>query len=153
MKKITLRTKITVTIAGFVALAGVLYAIPTSFAPVNPVFDPSGGNGPIGVAAAGTDLLMTEYSTQNIDTISCDGNVSLLATIPPGPLASCERYIAIAPAQSVNAGFTPRDIFVTQGTEVYKIHGSTVTSFATIPGCADDHTGITFDHVSTFGYN
>ena len=28
-----------------------------------------------------------------------------------------------------------------------------VTPFATIPGCADDHTGITFDHFGAFGYN
>jgi hypothetical protein len=144
--KITLRTKITLTIAGLLALTGILYAASsTQFS--------SGSSGVVGVAASKSDLIVSEYCSQNIDTVDCLGKISLLATIP-GPVGPCiEKYPAIAPALSANAGFTPRDIFVTQGTDVYKIRGSTVTPFATIPGCAADHTGITFDHVGTFGYN
>ncbi len=143
--KITLRTKITLTTAGLIAMAGIFYAAsPTQF---------GSATGPIGVAASKSDLIVTEYSTQNLDTINCSGKVSLLATIP-GPLGqSLERYVTIAPAQAANAGFTPRDIFVTQGADVFKVSNGSATAFATIPGCGDDHTGITFDHVGTFGYN
>ena len=114
MKKNTLRTKITLTIAGLFAMAGVFYAAnPTSFAPVL---------APIGVAAAPDLLLVTENCSQNIDTIDCFGNVSTLAAIPGnGGSGGCaEKYLAIAPFQSANTGFTPRDIFVTQGAEITK---------------------------------
>ena len=143
--KITLRTKITLTTAALFAMAGIFYAAsPTQF---------GSANGVIGVAASKSDLIVTEYSTQNLDTIDCAGKVSLLATIP-GPLGqSLERYVTIAPSQAANAGFTPRDIFVTQGAEVFKVSNGSATHFATIPGCGDDHTGITFDHVGTFGNN
>src|SRR5207248_9155182 len=125
--KITLRTKIALTTAGLRAMAGIFYAAsPTQFGSV-------GSNSIIGVAASKSDLIVTEYSSQNVDTIDCAGKVSLLATIP-GPLGqSLERYVTIAPAQAANAGFTPRDIFVTQGSNVYNV-GST-TPFATIQGC------------------
>jgi hypothetical protein len=118
MKKITLRTRITLTITGLLAITGVFYAAsPTFFAPV---LDP------IGVAAAPDLLLVTENCSQNIDTIDCSGNVSTLATIP-GAGGCAEKYLAIAPSQSANAGFTPRDIFVTQGAEIYKISGGVVS--------------------------
>ncbi len=141
--KITLRTKIALTTAGLLAMAGIFYAAsPTQF---------GSATGVVGVAASQSDLIVTEYSTQNVDTIDCAGKVSLLATIPGPAGNSLEKYIAIAPSQSANAGFTPRDIFVTQGANVYKV--GSATPFATIQGCGDDHTGITFDHVGTFGYN
>jgi hypothetical protein len=147
--KITLRTKIALTIVGLLAMAGVFYAAnPTLFAPV---VGP-GGTGPVGVAAAPDLLLVTPYCNNEIDTFDCSGNVSVLATIP-GSGECAEKYLAIAPYQSANAGFTPRDIFVTHGTEVYKVSGGLVTPFAAIPGCGEDHTGITFDHVGTFGFN
>jgi len=38
--------------------------------------------------------------------------------------------MAIAPAQSAAAGFNPRDVFVTEGPNVYKISGGIVTLFA-----------------------
>src|SRR6266571_4144909 len=145
MKKIALRTTITLTIAGLLALTGILYAASsTQFSSVSSV---------TGVAASKTDLLVSEYCTQNIDTVDCLGKISLLATIP-GPVGPCtEKYVTIAPSQSANAGFTPRDIFVTQGDQVYQIRPpGPATPFATIPGCDADHTGITFDHVGTFGY-
>jgi MBG domain (YGX type) len=147
MKNITLRTKITLTIVGLLACTGTFYAAnPTSFAPVH-------NGGPVGVAAAPDLLLATEYCSQNLDTIDCAGNVTTLATIP-GTVGQClEKLLTIAPSQSTNAGFTPRDIFVTEGGEVYKISGGVVSPFATIPDAPADHTGITFDHVGTFGYN
>ncbi|PYJ53031.1 MAG: hypothetical protein DME82_15030 [Verrucomicrobia bacterium] len=76
------------------------------------------------MAAAPSQLIVSEYCSQNLDTIDCLGNVSLLATIP-GPVGPCgEKYMTIAPSQSALAGFTPRDVFVTQGTAVYKVLGA-----------------------------
>src|SRR5947207_9285578 len=155
MKKITLRTKITLTIIWLLAMAGIFYAanpsqfatvpkpvavpgapmaFPTSFAPVPE---------PIGVAASTTDVFATEYETQNIDTIDCSGNVTVLATLPLVGTGGQEKYIAIAPSQSALAGFTPRDVFVTQGPNIYKISGGAVTLFALISSDQPDHTAIT----------
>ena len=62
--------------------------------------------------------------------------------------------MAIAPSQSAAAGFTPRDVFVTQGAMVFKIHEGTVSLFAALTGClTSDHNGITFDHFGTFGFD
>jgi len=144
MKKIPLGTKIIVITAGLVAVAGIFYAAnPSPFAIVNT---------PIGVAASKTELIASEYCSQKIDRIDCLGNVSVLAQLPPG--AGCgEKYMTIAPAQSANAGFTPRDIFITRGTKLFKLSAGSVTTFATLSSCGDDHTGITFDHEGTFGFN
>src|SRR6266436_2200229 len=167
--KSTLRTKIIVTTAGLVALTGIFYAAnPQPFATVNtpqsplrhppnhPAANPQpfaivNGGGPIGVAASKTDVIATEYCTENIDKIDHLGNVSLFATIP-GPLTCGEKYLTIAPLESASATpapFTPRDIFVTQGSQVFKVSGNPVkvTLFATLSSCGADHTGITFDHV------
>src|SRR5439155_635923 len=143
--KITLRTKIYLTIVALLTLSGVLYAAnPTFF--TNVPF-------PTGVAASPDLLLVSEYCTENIDTVACDGTVSLFATLPG--FGSCrEKYVTIAPSQSAAAGFTPRDVFVTEGATVFKIHNGTVTMFTTIAGClASDHNGITFDHFGTFGFD
>jgi hypothetical protein len=144
-KKIALRTKIYLTIVGLLALTGVLYAAnPMPFASVP--FATS-------VAAAPDLLLVGEYCTDQIDTLDCQGNVSLFLTIPG--FGSCrEQYMAIAPSQSAAAGFTPRDVFVTQGALVYKATPpGPLALFATFPCGADDHNGITFDHFGTFGFN
>src|SRR6266404_1421964 len=134
------RTTITLAIAGLLALTGIFYAAsPTQF---------GSATGVIGVASAPADLLVTEYSTQNLDTIDCAGKTALLATIPGPAGANVERYLTIAPSQSANAGFTPRDIFVTQGDNIYRVRPpGSPTLFTTIAGCGNDHTGITFDHV------
>jgi hypothetical protein len=144
---ITLRTKIYLTIAGLLALTGILYAAtPTPFSSQVPF--------PTGVAAAPDLLLVSEYCSENIDKIDCNGNATLFATLPG--FGSCrEKYMAIAPSQSAAAGFTPRDVFATEGALVYKIDSSgTVTMFAQLPGCfASDHNGITFDHFGTYGFD
>src|SRR6266704_5183158 len=145
--KITLRTKIYLTIVALLALTGVFYA-------ANPTFFTSVPFA-TGVAASRTNLLVSEYCTDNIDTVACDGTVSLFATIPG--FGSCrEKYMTIAPSQSAAAGFTPRDVFVTEGAMVFKIDANThaVTLFATLAGCTStDHNGITFDHFGTFGFD
>ena len=64
---------------------------------------------------------MSEYCSENIDKIDCNGNATLFATIPG--FGSCrEKYMTIAPSQSAAAGFTPRDVFVTEGALVFKVH-------------------------------
>src|SRR5437764_3900240 len=100
MKKIPLGTKIIVTTAGLVAMAGMFYAAnphpvvtvntPQSrlpHPPNHPAANPQpfaiiNNGGPIGVAATRTDVFATEYCSQNIDKIDCLGNISKLATIP-----------------------------------------------------------------------
>jgi len=141
--KITLRTKIYPIIVLLLLLTGV-------FCAANPTFFTSVPFA-TGMAASQAELLVSEYCTDNIDTVACDGTVSLFATIPG--LGSCrEKYLTIAPSQSAAAGFTPRDVFVTQGATVFKISGGVVTLFTVIAGCtASDHNGITFDHFGTFG--
>jgi hypothetical protein len=144
--KITLRTKIYLTIVGLLALTGVLYAAnPTPFVFTIPF--------PTGVAAAPDLLLVSEYCSEKIDQVDCSGNATLFATLPG--FGSCrEKYMAIAPSMSAAAGFTPRDVFVTEGDTVFKIDANThaVTLFATLTGCTSpDHNGITFDHFGTFG--
>src|SRR5215472_7528088 len=141
--KITVRTKINLTIVLLLLLTGVFYASnPTFF--TNVPF-------PTGVAASPDLLLVSEYCADNIDQVACDGTVSLFAMVPG--FGSCrEKYMAMAPSQSTAAGFTPRDVFVTQGATVFKVSGGIVTLFTTIGACvATDHNGITFDHFGTFG--
>src|SRR6059058_1380289 len=152
MKKIPLGTKIIVTIAGLVAMAGIFYAanprpVVTVNTPQSPLRHPPNhpdanpqpfaiinNGGPIGVAASKTDVVATQYCSQKIVKIDCLGSVMNLATIPGGGTCS-EKYMTIAPAQSANAGFTPRDIFVTQGNQIFKVSGDPVrvTLFATLP--------------------
>jgi hypothetical protein len=144
--KITLRPKIYLTIAGLLTLTGVLYA-------ANPVPFSSGVPCPTGVAAATDQLLVTPYCADEIDQIDCNGNASFFADIPG--FGSCrEKYLTFAPSQSAAAGFTPRDVFVTQGAMVFKVHNGVTTLFATLGGCfSSDHNGITFDHFGTFGFD
>jgi hypothetical protein len=107
--------------------------------------------GPIGVAAAPGQLIVSEYCTGNLDTIDDLGNVSLFTSIPGYPGGCNEMYLAISPALGT---WAPNDIYATLGNLVYKIppSGSPVTLFATLPsGCGPDRSGITFDHVGTFG--
>jgi hypothetical protein len=146
--KITLRRKIYLTIVALLALTGVFYA---QFPPAHPSPFVSGIPFPTGVAAAPDLLLVSEFCSENIDKVACDGTHTLFATLPGN--GSCqEKYMTIAPAQSTAAGFTPRDVFVTEGPNVYNISGGTVTLFTTIVGCLSaDHNGITFDHFGTFG--
>src|SRR5213594_4662113 len=143
--KISLRTKIYLTIVGLLALTGVLYAAnPAPFVFTIPF--------PPGVPAAPDLLLVSEYCSEHIDTVDCNGFATLFATLPG--FGSCqEKYMAIAPAQSAAAGFNPRDVFVTEGPNVYKISGGIVTLFAgPIAGCLSaDHNGITFDHFGPVG--
>src|SRR5262252_7248663 len=111
MKKISLKTKITLTIAGLLALAGIFYA--ANPAPFGTVGDPMAGNVPIGVAATSSKMLVTEFTTQNIDEIDDQGNVISppFATIPNFQ-GNAEKYLAISPGLGM---WDPDFIYVTQG--------------------------------------
>ena len=132
---------------GLLALTGIIYA-------ANPMPFSSGVPFPTGVAAAPDFLLVSEFCSENIDKIDCNGNATVFAMLPG--FGSCrEKYVAIAPSQSAGAGFTPRDVFAVEGALVFKIDSrGTVTLFTTLGGClASDHNGITFDHFGTFGFD
>jgi hypothetical protein len=108
---------------------------------------------PIGVAASPAQLIVSEYCTGNLDKIDDLGTVSFFAAIPGYPVGTCiEMYLAISPGLGTWAA---NDIYATQGGLVWKIspNGSSVTPFATIPACGSTHSGITFDHVSSFGFD
>src|SRR5438477_5658948 len=164
------RTAIALTIAGLVAIAGIFYAAnPLPVVTVNtpqsrlrhPPNHPAANPqpfavvpAPIGVAASKTDVIATEYCSLRIDKFDCLGNASKLGTLPQG--TGCgEKYMTIAPGQAAMAGFTPRDIFIASGPNIYRLRppNQTATLFATLSSNTTDHTGITFDHVGTFGYN
>ena len=87
--KITLRTKIYLTIVGLFALTGIIYA-------ANP-FVFSTFPSLTGVAATKTELFATGYfgGNEDIYTLDCMGIPTLYQIAPPG-----EKYIAVAPAQS-----------------------------------------------------
>src|SRR6478672_9633555 len=153
--KITLRTKIYLTVVGLLALTGVLYASnPSVF-----VMPGSGVDQPIGLAADPNHLFSSQYNDNQIKMVDCNGIGSLFGTLPaPIPPILTEKYMAIAPAQSAAAGFTPGDLFITLSQAVFRARPSvsgTFTLFATWAGvdggCPNsDHSAITFDKVGTF---
>ena len=79
--KITLRTKIYLTIVGLLALTGVFYA-------ANPSPFVTSGHGvfqPIGMAADKTNgghLYVSQYEDNDIQVVDCNGNGTLFGTLP-----------------------------------------------------------------------
>ena len=150
------KTTISLTIAALLSLSGMVYA-------ANHVFFSflvgTFSAGPIGVAAQPDGLFVTQFCDPELLSLNCSGIPTPIATIPGFPSGQClERYMAVAPIQSATAGFTPRDIFITQGNQIFKFSppAGPIVPFTTIPACGDDHTGITFDHTGppgTFGNN
>jgi len=108
---------------------------------------------PIGVAATPGQLIVSEFCTGNLDQIDDLGTVSFFVSIPGYPAGTCiEMYLTISPGLGAWAA---NDIYATQGGQIWKISpdGSSVTPFAAIPICGPTHSGITFDHVGTFGFD
>src|ERR1700745_3633703 len=98
--KISLTTKIYLTIVGLLARAGSIYgANPVAFYTFQ---------GLTGVAVSKTELFAAGFQPPNSDiyTLNCAGIPTVYQTAP-----GAEKYIAIAPAQAALAGFTPRDVF------------------------------------------
>jgi len=139
--KISLRTKIYLTILGLLTLSGIIYAAnPVTFS----VFP-----GLTGVAVSKSELFTTGFADPNsgIYTLNCAGIPTLYQAS-----ASAEKYIAIAPAQAgpPNNTFTPRDIFVTFGSFIFRATPPGLFTFFAQLSCSDaDHTGITFDKSPT----
>ncbi len=148
--KITLRTKIYLTIVGLLALTGIIYALPA-----HPVTF-STFQSLTGVAATKTELFASGFATNpDIYTLDCMGIPTLYQASAGG-----EKYIAIAPSTSgvPNNTFIPRDVFVTFGNNIFKATPPGPFMLFTpggigCPAGDTDHTGITFDHVGTFGYD
>src|SRR5437868_1664075 len=146
------KTTISLTIAALLSLSGMVYA-------ANHVFFSfivgTFSAGPIGVAGSPDALFATQFCDPQLLSIDCvTGLPSPIATIPGFPSGQClERYMAVAPLVSPTAGFTPRDVFITQVNEIFKFTqpAGPLVSFTSLPACGDDHTGITFDHEGTFG--
>src|SRR5438132_9787464 len=148
------KTTISLTVAALLSLSGMVYAANhVLFSFITGTFSA----GPIGVAGSADTLLATQYCDPQILSIDCvTGLPSPLATVPGYPSGQClERYLAVAPAVSATAGFAPRDIFITQGNQIFQFSppAGPLVSFTTIPACGDDHTGITFDHVGPLAFN
>jgi hypothetical protein len=146
------KTTISLTIAALLSLSGMVYAanhVLFSF------IVGSFSAGPIAVAGSPDSLFATQFCDPELLSLDCvTGFPSPITTIPGFPSEQClERYMTVAPIQSVNAGFAPRDIYITQGNEIYKFvpPAGPITLFTSLPSCGNDHTGITFDHVGTFG--
>src|ERR1051326_3710322 len=116
------KATIVLTITSLLGLAGIIYASANFFSPVRDPY-PNLGAGPIGVAAAPADLIASEYCTAtsftNIDKIDCFGGFAPIAQIQTPNGGGCqELYMAIAPTESANAGFSPRDYFITSGPNI-----------------------------------
>jgi Predicted solute binding protein len=138
--KISLRTKIYITLVALLALTGIIYAAnPVTFSTFQSL---------TGVAVSKTEMFVTGYAPPNVDiyTLNCAGISTLYQASAPS-----EKYIAIAPAQSVNAGFTPRDVFITYGPFIYSATPpGSFNLFAQTACSGSDHTSITFDKVGHF---
>lgn len=108
---------------------------------------------PSGVAAAPGKLLVTEYCGDRRHILNVDeqGNPSIFATLPPTGGGCSEIYLAISPGFG---GFQPNYVYVSYGQTILEVtpDGIGVKTFATIPSLQNTHSGLTFDHVGSFGY-
>src|SRR6266700_4196252 len=121
--KITLRTKIYLTIVALLALTGVFYA---QFPPSHPTPFVFTVPFPTGVAAARDLLLVSEYCSEKIDTVDCNGNATLFTTLPGCP-SSDHNGITFD-----HFGTYGNDMIVTcQAGFVYRVNGAgTATQIA-----------------------
>src|SRR5262249_5200416 len=106
-----------------------------------------------GIAVSTDHMYATGWCNQNFTGFDCLGNPTVLGVIPAGDNPCIEKYIEIAPRQAVMAGFTVKDVFITEGQNIYKFTypAGPITFFAQV-GCPfSDHSSITFDKVGTFG--
>jgi len=117
---------------------------------------------PIGIAASRDTLYVLRGCTGGVEnelhSLTMNGSAitdTLVATIPNSQGACVEGYLAISPGFG---GFTANDVYITSTNTIWRYRPTTPTSgfltpFATLPmPNTQSHTGITFDHVSTFGF-
>jgi Tol biopolymer transport system component len=106
-------------------------------------------NKPMGVAATTSRVLVMQFNSDNIKSVS-RGVVTNFASLPPTGL-NVERYIAVSPGLG---GFPAGYVYATVGANIWQVtpDGLTVTLFKNMPGFLNGETGITFDTVGTFGF-
>jgi RHS repeat-associated protein len=122
---------------------------PTSSSPGPSV--PLNSTSAVGVAVTRNRLLVTHYNGNAIDYIGDSGNLSTFATLPPSTNDSSEKYIATSPGLG---GFAANDVFVSRGSDIYRIDGeSHVSLFTSLPGNGSTHVGLTFDKTGLFNYD
>ena len=146
-------------LAGLAAgLAGTASAANGSFfADVNSGVNADGG--PVGVAVSPTQLIVSDWCTGQLYSISDAGTVTYAppySTIPiPG---GCnEVYLAFSPGQF---GWAPGVLYAVSDNVVYSVPagGGPASTFVTLPPACNanggsPHTGITFDTVGTFSHD
>ncbi len=143
--RITLRTKIYLTIVGLLAMVGAVYA-------ATPMFFGSRDEA-TGIAVSPENMYATAWCNQNLYGYDCLGNPFILGFIPFGGPQCIEKYLAIVPKQCIPAGFTVKDVYITEGQDIYKFtYPAGPISFFAQVGCPfSDHSSITFDKEGTFG--
>ncbi len=123
--------------------------------------------GAVGVAATPGRVYVTSPSSSGQTQVSefDDTGSRVFVTLPSFRPAGAEEYVAVAGPKDPSAGgfptptlggFPSNYVYVTQGQNIIEITQNGVISrnpFATISSCQSDRTGITFDHVGSFGYN
>ena len=143
--KISLRTKIYLTIVGLLALIGAVYA-------VHPIVFWQSRQA-TGIAVSPENMYVTSWCNNNLYGYDCLGIPFILGQIPFGNQQCIEKYLAIVPKQSIPAGFTVKDVYITEGQDIYKFtYPAGPISFFAQVGCPfSDHSSITFDKEGTFG--
>ena len=107
--KISLRTKIYLTMVGLLTLTGALYAATPFFFNAFP-FPPihRGGHFP-------NNMYATAWCNHNFSDSTAWAIARWWRRFRMGMSPAIEKYLAFAPRQSVAAGFTPSDLFITEG--------------------------------------
>src|SRR4026207_247818 len=101
--KISLRTKIYLTMVGLLALTGAAYA-------ATPLFFGSRDEA-TGIAVSPENMYETAWCNNNLYGYDCLGQPFILGQIPLGNQVCIEKYPAIVPKQCIPAGFTVKDVF------------------------------------------
>ena len=129
--KITLRTKIYLTLVGLLALTGVFYA-------ANPISLPLVSPGPTGVAADPTHLFATQYlQPTNISYGRLQRECHGVRDASGAWSLHVEKYMAIAPVAVRGGRVHPaRRFHHTRHIRSLRSRHGTFTLFATIRGCA-----------------
>lgn len=108
---------------------------------------------PAAVVATPDQVFVNQYcgSPRNILSIDSSGNISVFATLPSRGDGCYEDYMALS---SGLGGFPADHLYVVAGQHIYQVSpDGAVTPFGHIPSLPDDHNGIAFDNVGTFGYD
>ena len=127
-------------------MAGAFYAAPSSF---GPVFEHPRLNGPVGIAAGPADLLITEYCSQNLDSIDCSGSSRYWARFRLGYLTVRKESWLLLRRYPRMPGL-PREMFLScKALRSTSFQAECSHCSLAIAGAPEDEPGITFDHEGT----